>query len=110
MLRRRWKPLFAPNHMSDSHQVVIHHISEMVSWISIALHDDLIIHSVVVENYFSMDQVFEFGLTFWYKHPYDIWLTALYALFNFLLGDAIAKSIVLCFLMLQASLLLSHLL
>lgn len=60
MLSSRDLPLHASQHMSDPHQMIIHHIGKVVRWVAVTLHEHWI---ALVERhvvcYTAEDQVFE---------------------------------------------------
>ena len=105
-----WQPLFSSDHMSNSHQIVINHIREMISWVSITLHYDLVIYTIIIKNYFTVNQIFKFCFTLRDQHPNYVRFSTLYAFINFILRYTVTESIIFSFLMLQTSLLSSHLL
>lgn len=82
----------------------------MVCWEAITFHYHLIVYSTVVENDFSVDEIFEFCFTFWNVHAYDVVLTVGDSLVDFIHGSAVTESVILCFMVLLALLHLTHLL
>ena len=82
----------------------------MVCWEAIAFHYHLIIYSAVIENDFSVDEIFKFCFTFWNIHAYDVVLAVGDSFVDFIHRSAVTESVVLCFMVLLALLHLTHLL
>lgn len=95
--------------MSYPHHIIINHVSEVIRWEPITFHDNLIVHSVIVENYFPVNQIFKFGLSRWDQHSDDVGLAICDSLLDFTSVKPEAESVILGFLMLGASLLQAHL-
>ena len=55
VFRSRWQPLFTSDHMSYPHHVIVYDIGKMVGWVSITLHDYLVIYGIVIKNYLPMN-------------------------------------------------------
>ena len=96
--------------MADTHVVVVHNIRKVVSWETIVLHDDLIIHIFVVESDLSMDNVLKLSLSLGYLHPHDEAFPPFLAFFDFLLGKVQAGPVVFCLSVLLTSDFDAHLL
>ena len=63
VFRCRIDPLFAANHMGNFHEVIIHHISEMVSWHAVRLNQYLHIDLRPGDIYLATQDIFKFALT-----------------------------------------------
>lgn len=84
MLRTVIGSYLSTDDMADLHQVVIHHVGQMVGRVAIILHDDLVVDVFVVEHHLAVDDVFELCLAFGYFHSDDIALSSGFALFDFI--------------------------
>lgn len=58
---RKPKNYLSSNDMGNIHEIVINHISEMISRIPIGLEKDLVIDCIIVEHHFAVNDVLEFG-------------------------------------------------
>lgn len=96
--------------MGNLHQVVINNVGEVVSRKSVTLHDHLVINGVVVEDHLSVDHVLEFRFAVRDEHSDHVGFAVGDTLIDFILGKAVAESIVLGLRVLGATLLDAHLL
>ena len=110
MLWDRRQPLLSSDNMGDSHEIVVNHIRQMVGWVTISLHDDLVIYSVIVKDHLSMDQILVFSLSSWDQHPYDVWHPFFFLLLDLLFGQPVAESIILSLRVFGIALKFAHLL
>ena len=62
VFRRGGKILVSPHHMSDSHQMIVHHIGKIVGGITVGLDQDHIVQFPVVHRNISVYLVMEGGL------------------------------------------------
>ena len=90
--------------------MIIHDISKVVGGVPIRLNQDLVIENIIVENDFSMHQVFPLADTNGDEHADDMRLSAGNPFFDFGFTQVEAEAIVLCRLMLFSALLNSKLL
>ena len=90
--------------------MIVHYSSKVVGGVPIRLNQDLVIEDIIVENDFSMNQVFPLADTTGDEHADDMRLSAGNPLFDFRFTQVEAEAIVLSRLMLFSSLLNSKLL
>ncbi len=83
---RVWLTYLSSDDMTDLHQIIIDNVCKMVGRESIVFQNDLIINIFVIEDYFTMHDVFKSGLSFGHFHPNDKWLAICFLFFNLLLG------------------------
>lgn len=97
--------------MTYVHHVVVNNISQVVGGEAVVLQNDLVVNVFVVEDYLTMDDVFESGLALGHLHADNVGLAVGLLFFDLILGQTIvAKSIVLGLCVLLATDLNSHLL
>ena len=97
--------------MTYVHHVVVYYISQVVGGEAVVLQDDLVVDVFVVEDYLTMDDVFEGGLALGHLHADDVRLTIGLLFLDLILGQTVvAESIVLGLCVLLATDLNSHLL
>lgn len=82
----------------------------MVCWEAITFHYHLVVYCAVIENDFSVDEIFEFCFAFRNIHAYDVVLAVGDSFVDFIHRSAVTESVVLCFMVLLALLHLTHLL
>src|SRR4030095_2048854 len=76
VLRNGVDPFFAPNHVRDSHQVVVHDIGKVVSREFIGFEKDLVVNRLPVLVNFSAQEIpHDAAAAQRYLHPYHEWLT-----------------------------------
>lgn len=71
--------------MTDLHEIVVDDVRKVISWEPVILQDHLIVHIFVIEDYFSVDDVFELGLALWHLHANDVGLSVRLFLLNLVL-------------------------
>ena len=62
VLRQRRQPLLRPDDVGDAHEVVVHHVREVVGGEAVALQQDLVVHLRVVEAHLAAQEVPHDGL------------------------------------------------
>ena len=62
VLGQRGEPLLGPDDVRDAHQVVVHHVGEVVGGEAVALQQDLVVHLGVVEAHLAAQEVPHDGL------------------------------------------------
>ena len=57
VLRQRRQPLLRPDDVGDPHEVVVHHVREVVGGEAVALQEDLVVDLGVVEAHLAAQEV-----------------------------------------------------
>jgi hypothetical protein len=72
------------DNVADLHQMVVYNVCQVIGWVTIVLHDNLIVNVLVVEHNLAVNDVLKLSLTLRYFHPDDVALTTSLAFFDFL--------------------------
>lgn len=84
----------ATDYVADLHQVVVHHVRQVVGRKSVRLHNNLIIHILIIKDHLAPNNVFDFSFAVGHFHADHVALAIGNALFDNLTGELKACPVV----------------